>query len=124
MDNNSNKNNYYRTRDMCEDISKTLNMTNSGVHNFLRIIELALIHKIVEEYNSEVEVDKVLISIPFICDLELEVKNNDVSVNNIVLENKFKTHVIEAIRDKKSPLEIEAEKSLINRIKKKYNSII
>lgn len=118
------KDNFYRTRDLCEDLSKILNLTNPGTHNFARIFELALIHKVVEDYIDADENTPVKISIPFIGDMILRVKDGDVVLEDFILEDRFKKHIIEALVDKKSPLVLEAEESLIRRIKNRYDSLI
>lgn len=118
------RSNFNDTRDLCEDLSKILGMTRSLTHSFTRLVENALVHKLLIDNIDKDNINDIEIIVPFICKIVLEKKDNDIVVKNIILDNQFKSHIMNAIVDKKSPLIIEAESKLVDRIINKYNSLI
>lgn len=113
------------TRRLCEELSSIVGMTTSNTQNFARLIELSIVHKMLTDNIETIGSSPLTIDIPFICNMTVRVdETNNVVVDSVNLTETFKSHLLGAITEKKSPLVIEAEASLIDRISRKYNSLV
>lgn len=121
-----NSENYYKTRDLCESLCKTVGLTRHVTHSFTRLIKEGLVHQVAEK-ALEVEdtcLKYIDIEIPFIGTLSLEYSNRDIKILDIKLEEEFKKQMILAISEGKSPLISSSETSLVNLIKSRYDALL
>ena len=96
--------------DYSKELGKILGIPKYIVKNTLQLLALAMLHDVAEK---ALEGEEEKIKIPYICEMKIG-ETIDVS-----LDNKFKKMHQEA-RDGKSPLVLEAEKKMIEKIKARY----
>lgn len=118
--------NYFRSRELCGNLSSIFGLTRHLTHSFTRIIAQGIVHQIAESAidKDDGRLNIFSIDIPFIGRLDMEYNNGEVRVNNVELEQDFSKWIEDAIVEGKSPLVVESEKALIESIKSRYNSLI
>lgn len=96
--------------DYSRDIGKILGIPKYIVKNTLQLLALAMLHDVAEK---ALEGKNQKIIVPYICEMEIG-ETIDVS-----LDNKFK-RMYEEATEGISPLVLEAEKKMIEKIKARY----
>jgi len=93
-----------------KELGKILGIPKYIVKNTFRLLSLAILHDVAEK-SLDGEPSKIII--PFICEIDI---GSTVSVS---FDNKFKK-MYQAAREGNSPLVLEAEKKMIEKIKSRY----
>lgn len=118
--------NYFRSRELCGNLSNIFGLTRHLTHSFTRIIAQGIVHQVAEAAvdKEDGRLNTFSIDIPFVGRLDMKYNNGEVSVTNVELEQDFSKWLEDAIVEGKSPLVVESEKALIESIKSRYNSLI
>lgn len=119
-------NNYFKSRKLCENLCNIFGLTRHLTHSFTRIIAQGIVHQVAEEAldKEDGRLNNFSIDIPFIGRLDIEYNNKDIKVVNVELEQEFCKWLEDAIIKGESPLVVDSEKSLVESIKSRFNSLI
>lgn len=119
-------NNYKNTRRLCKDLSTIVNLPARTTYNFCKLISNAMIHSLAEDALSSDsgKLKEFILELPCVCTLKIRLSNNSLVVDNIQFIDTFEEDALKAINSGDSPLVADAEKSLVESFKNRYNSLI
>ena len=120
------KENYESTRRLAENLSSIVGLSKRMVIHFTRILSLGYITQVATQALKceDSKIKETCINIPFVGNLHIDFQNGEIVDTKIILDNKFKKQITNAVTTGETDLMTELEESLVKSIQDKYNSII
>lgn len=113
------------TRRLCKSLSEIFNLKPTITDRLIRLINSATLHDIAEKAldSEDGRLKSATIELPYVGSMKVYVEDNEVKVDSIILEDKYKEDLYSAINKGESPLIKMIGDKLISRLKDKYESL-
>lgn len=114
------------TRNLCKNLCNIVGLSSLMTKHFMVLIKECLIHNVAQDALDHIDgkLPQAIIQIPFIGTLDCRFESGQLVSYSFDIDDNFKSDLLKAINEGKSPLLEHAETSMVNQIKKQYNSLI